>query len=77
MRTIYTLYCGYHGEVTLDNNEYMRQLLRPDDRWLCPMCNEVAEFHAIYESCRMPGCKGMVNVYEGTPCDECNRGIVE
>ena len=36
--------CRNHGHVDIDKQEYIRQMNRPDSRWVCPSCREEAEF---------------------------------
>ena len=40
--TPYAVQCPEHGQVFMDHDEYMRQLCRPDSRWECPRCGELA-----------------------------------
>jgi len=42
IETPYALECGVHGQVFLTEAEYLRQLSRPDDRWVCPLCGAVS-----------------------------------
>jgi len=36
--------CRGHGRQFLTDDEYGRQLCRPDDRWTCPRCRSVSNF---------------------------------
>ena len=43
-RTAYAIRCWTHGQVFLTYAEYMGQMSRPDSRWECPHCREMASF---------------------------------
>jgi hypothetical protein len=48
--TVYPLNCKTHGTVYLSEPEYMRQLMRPNDLWVCPICGQAAEWDdTLYE----------------------------
>ena len=49
--------CPVHRHVGLTNDEYRRQMLRPDDRWTCPECGMISHFDDTYECMRQHGCK--------------------
>jgi len=42
--TPYAVLCRGHGRQFLTDDEYGRQLCRPDDRWTCPRCRSVSNF---------------------------------
>jgi hypothetical protein len=44
LRTPYAVICREHGQKFLTNDEYMRQLCRPDALWTCPKCGEASQF---------------------------------
>lgn len=36
------------GLVEIDEQEYMRQMMRPDSLWCCPNCGSTASFDDTY-----------------------------
>lgn len=40
----YAVICRTHGQVQLTEDEYGRQLSRPDALWKCPKCGEEAQW---------------------------------
>lgn len=42
--TPWAVLCAEHGRVFMTEDEYGRQLSRPDSRWTCPKCGEVSDF---------------------------------
>lgn len=40
--TAWAVICPVHGKVYLTYHEYLAQLQRPDDRWMCSACGLVA-----------------------------------
>lgn len=42
--TPYAIICSKDGQVFLSNDEYARQMSRPDSFWTCPKCGERASF---------------------------------
>lgn len=42
--TPYAVICDEHGKVCLTEDEYSRQLCRPDSFWSCPKCGEFASW---------------------------------
>lgn len=50
-RTAWAVTCRTHGQQFLTEDEYNRQLCRPDSLWNCPCCGASAEFDdANYEA---------------------------
>lgn len=43
----YAIICKTHGQIFIDIEEYARQMMKPDSRWQCPICKDVAEFDDI------------------------------
>jgi hypothetical protein len=43
-RTPYAILCREHGQQFLTDDEYGRQLCRPDARWTCPKCGRVSDW---------------------------------
>ena len=43
-RSPWAVQCMIHGQVFLDHDEYVRQMARTNDLWVCPVCREPAEF---------------------------------
>lgn len=39
--------CPEHGKVDIDYQEYMNQMFRPNERWVCPICKQIAEFDYV------------------------------
>lgn len=37
--------CRLHGNVDIDYNEYMKQMLAPNSLWKCPTCGNDANFN--------------------------------
>lgn len=44
----YQVICPKHGAMGLTDEEYSRQLSRPDDFWSCPMCHRTAMWDDDY-----------------------------
>jgi hypothetical protein len=42
--TPYAIICSRHGPVCLNREQYMSQLMRSDDVWLCPKCGRPADW---------------------------------
>ncbi len=42
--TPYAVICRAHGQVFLTEDEYGRQLCRPDSLWTCPTCGRAAQW---------------------------------
>lgn len=40
--------CPTHGNRHLSRTEYLDQLERPEEVWVCPTCGQVAEFDDDY-----------------------------
>jgi hypothetical protein len=40
--TAWAVHCPSHGKVYLTKKEYDAQMNRPDSRWMCPICTELA-----------------------------------
>lgn len=40
----YAVICPVHGQMTLTEAEYMRQLNKPNELWQCPTCDRVAKW---------------------------------
>lgn len=66
-KTPYAVLCRAHGQVFLTDDEYGRQLCRPDALWTCPKCGEAArwdddnyeemlDLHEHAEGCVPPTC---------------------
>lgn len=36
--------CRQHGRVCISDEEELRQLEKPDSRWVCPRCGNIAEW---------------------------------
>lgn len=41
----YAVYCSHHGDINLTEVEYRRQMSRPDSRWACPICGDIAHWN--------------------------------
>jgi hypothetical protein len=47
----YAVICPEHGQVLLSDEQYNRQMDRPDDLWTCPTCHRSAQFDdELYEA---------------------------
>lgn len=42
--TYYAVVCPTHGQQFLTEDEYGRQLCRPDSRWTCPVCGATSSW---------------------------------
>lgn len=42
--TPYRVACPTHGRVYLTAREYHRQMMKADEKWVCPDCGETADF---------------------------------
>lgn len=42
--TPYAVLCREHGQQFLPEDEYGRQLCRPDACWMCPICRDEAQW---------------------------------
>ena len=41
---MYAVICRKHGRVALTEAQYDEQMDRPDSRWTCPTCGDIAEW---------------------------------
>lgn len=49
-KTPYAVVCRDHGQRFLTKESYAYQMDRPDNKWICPVCGDVAEWDdANYE----------------------------
>lgn len=44
VETPYAVICREHGQQFLTDDEYGRQLCRPDSLWTCPVCREASQW---------------------------------
>lgn len=44
----YAVICREHGRVLLTEDEYTRQLCKPDALWRCPKCGDDAQFDDVH-----------------------------
>lgn len=44
VETGYAVLCPEHGKTFLTDDEYGRQLCRPDSRWTCPRCGRISQW---------------------------------
>lgn len=76
MEAIRRITCLVCGTQELTSAEYMRQMDRPDSRWICPKCGKTALWDGEYYPCIAPGCDGLASVDTDT-CDKCGRSQME
>lgn len=47
--------CPHHGNVDIDQAEYIRQMMRPNMLWVCPKCGTACQFDdERYEELNFP-----------------------